>query len=280
MMAVVGGLIAALCWGLATLSSSRASPIIGGTSTLAWVSMLGLLVALPGLLVDQPPSPVPVETIGWLAATGLGYILGLLLLYIAMARGPVGIAAPIASTEGAVAAVIAVWSGEPASVALVIAFAVVIGGLLLTTISRGGPDQGRVDPPFLALSAGAALLLGIGLFAAGQVGTDAPISWLLSAGRVVGVILIALPLIVTRRLRFERSVLPWLLAAGVLEVVGYIGFGLGASQAVAVTAVIASQFAVVATIGAALLGERLERRRWIGIGVVAAGVATVAAIAA
>src|SRR5688500_3191539 len=104
MIAVVGGLIAALCWGLATLSSSRASPVIGGTSTLAWVSMLGLIVSLPGLLVDRLASPVPAETIGWLAATGLGYILGLLLLYVAMARGPVGIAAPIASTEGAVAA--------------------------------------------------------------------------------------------------------------------------------------------------------------------------------
>ena len=96
----------------------------------------------------------------------------------------------------------------------------------------------------------------------------------------MGVVLIAAPMILMRRLRFERSVLPWLVAAGVLEVLGYIGFALGASHSIAVTAVLASQFAVVATVGAALLGERLDRRRWIGIGVVAAGVASVAAIAA
>jgi drug/metabolite transporter (DMT)-like permease len=276
--AVVGGLIAALCWGLATVSSSRSSPVIGGMSTVAWVSIFGLVAALPALALDRPSGPVAIETLGWLAVTGIGYILGLLLLYVAMARGPVGIAAPIASTEGAVAAIIAVWAGEHASLPLTVALAVVVAGLLLTTVSRGLPTQGRVDAPFLVVAAGAALLLGLGLYAAGQVGSGAPISWLLTVGRVVGVLLIAVPLALTRRLRFERSLLGWLVAAGVLEVLGYVGFGLGARDSIAVAAVLASQFAVVATLGAAALGERLERRRWIGVGVVAMGVAVVAAV--
>jgi drug/metabolite transporter (DMT)-like permease len=278
--AVLGGLVAALCWGLATLSSSRSGPVIGGTSTLGWVSIIGLLVSLPALAFDRPAAPVPAEAILWLAVAGFGYILGLLLLYLAIARGPVGIAAPIASTEGAVAAVIAVWAGERASLALLMALGIVIAGLLLTTLARGGAEQGRIDAPFLALSAGAALLLGVGLFAAGQVGPAAPLSWLLATGRLVGIALVAVPLLVTRRLRYERSIVGWVLAAGLLEVAGYVGFGLGAREGVAVTAVLASQFAVVATLGAAILGEHLARRRWIGIMVVAVGVALVAALQA
>jgi drug/metabolite transporter (DMT)-like permease len=278
--AVVGGLVAALCWGLATLSSSRSSPVIGGMSTLAWVAVLGLAASVPALVIDRPSGPVPVEALGWLAMAGLGYVLGLLLLYVAMARGPVGIAAPVASTEGAVAAVIAVWAGEEASPALLVALAVVVGGLLLTTVSREPSARGAVAPDFVALSAGAALLLGVGLYAAAQVGDAAPISWLMAAGRVVGVVLIAVPLAVLRRLRFDRGVLGWLVAAGVLEVVGFIGFGIGAPAGVAITAVLASQLGVVATVGAALLGERLERRRWVGVGVVAFGVASVAVLQA
>jgi drug/metabolite transporter (DMT)-like permease len=278
--AVLGGLAAALCWGLATLSSSRSSPVIGGMSTLAWVAIIGLVASVPALLIDRPAAHVPTEALAWLALSGLGYVLGLLLLYVAMTRGPVGIAAPIASTEGAVAAVIAVWAGEEASPALLVALAVVVGGLLLTTVSREPSAPGAAVPDFLVLSAAAALFLGVGLYAAARVGDDAPISWLMAAGRVVGVVVIALPLAIGRRLRFDRAVLGWLVVAGVLEVVGFIGFGVGAPAGVAITAVLASQFAVVATVGAALLGERLERRRWMGVGVVALGVASVAVLQA
>jgi len=277
-IAVLGGLLAALCWGLATLASSRSSRVIGAPSTLAWVSLIGLAVALPGLVVDQPTAPVSTETLGWLLLAGLGYVLGLLLLYGAMARGPVGIAAPIASTEGAIAAVIAVLAGEPASAGLAVALGVVVAGLLLTTLSRQDGGLARAGSSFLPLCVGAALLLGLGLFGAGQVGEGAPLSWLVASGRVVGVVLVAVPLLAARRLRFDRSVLGWLLAAGVLEVAGYVAFGLGARDGVAVTAVLASQFAVVTTLGAVLMGERLERHRWAGIGIVAVGVAAVAVL--
>jgi drug/metabolite transporter (DMT)-like permease len=249
-------------------------------STLAWVAVLGLAASVPALVIDRPSGPVPVEAIAWLGVSGLAYVIGLLLLYVAMSRGPVGIAAPIASTEGAVAAVIAIGAGEDASLALLVALAIIVAGLLITTLSRDRSAAGASTPGFIGLSAGAALALGVGLFAAAQVGDAAPISWLMAAGRIVGVLLLAIPLAIGRRLRFERSVLGWLVAAGVLEVVGFVGFGIGAPAGVAVTAVLASQFAVVATVGAALLGERLEPRRWLGVGIVAIGVAAVALLQA
>jgi drug/metabolite transporter (DMT)-like permease len=58
-------------------------------------------------------------------------------------------------------------------------------------------------------------------------------------------------------------------------VAGYLTFALGARDAIAVTAVLASQFAVLAAIGAHVLGERLAPRQWAGVGVVAFGVAAV-----
>ena len=52
---------------------------------------------------------------GWLAVSGVGNVAGLALVYAAVRRGKVGVVAPITSTEGAVAAVIAIALGEEIS---------------------------------------------------------------------------------------------------------------------------------------------------------------------
>jgi len=51
-IAVLGGLGAAVAWATTMLTASRASPLIGSWSTLAWVMLTGLLVVGPVALVQ------------------------------------------------------------------------------------------------------------------------------------------------------------------------------------------------------------------------------------
>ena len=97
----------------------------------------------------------------------------------------------------------------------------------------------------------------------------------MAAGRIAGVALLTLPLALTRRLRFERAVLPFLVFAGVAEVAGVYLFAWGTTESIAVTAVLSSQFAVIAALIAHSLGERISPRQWVGVAAVTVGVVVI-----
>ena len=64
---------------------------------------------------------------------------------------------------------------------------------------------------------------------------------------------------------------------GLAEVLGFICFAVGARDSVAITAVLGSQFAVVASVAAYLfVRERLTRLQLAGVAVIVAGVAALA----
>src|SRR5262245_53344519 len=111
-MAIVGGLGAALAWALTLLCTSRATRMIGSGSVLAWVMLTGFCIVVPWAALVGIPDGLDRESTGWLLLAGLGNILGLLILYRALRIGKVGIVGPIVSTEGAVAAVLAVLAGQ------------------------------------------------------------------------------------------------------------------------------------------------------------------------
>src|SRR4051794_8208603 len=111
MVAILGGLGAALSWGIATLASSRSSRMIGPISVLGWVMAVGWLAAIGPALISKPV-PLGVPQIAALGVVGLSHNVGLLLAYHALSIGRVSIVAPIASTEGAGAALLSVVFGE------------------------------------------------------------------------------------------------------------------------------------------------------------------------
>ena len=51
MIAIIGGLATAVLWATTLIVSSRAARLIGAWSTLAWVMLVGLLVAVPLLVL-------------------------------------------------------------------------------------------------------------------------------------------------------------------------------------------------------------------------------------
>lgn len=273
MVSIVFGLLTAAFFASSSLLSSRSVKIIGSASSLAWAMLVGLIITTPFVFASGVPTNLGVS-LPWMAAAGLGNVVGILLAGFALRVGKVGVVAPILATEGAIAAVIAAVLGE--SIAPIVAFflMVIVGGIVLSAVAPDPEPLEHERPLYaVALSTVAAACFGVSLFAAGNLSDQLPIAWVLLPARLVGVILIFLPLLLTRRLRITRSTAPLVIAMGFTEVLGFICFAIGAQYQVAVTSVLASQFAPIAAVGAYLLfKERLGRLQIAGVVVLVLGV--------
>lgn len=261
MTAVFFGLATALAWGVTSLCSARASRIMGAAPTLAFVSRTDIL---------------------WAGLAGLGNVVGLLLLYLAVRRGKVGIAAPIVATEGAIVAIIALLAGETLDPLVGGLLALVVVGVVLATLDLSpGDDQYPVTRRFLTLVILGSVAFGVGLYSGGRVAGVVPGGWIVASARIIGVAIVTVPLLVSGRLRLARAALPWIVITAIAEVVGYWAYVLGARADLAVTAILASQFGAVTAVGAYLfLGERLSRLQRIGVAAVCLGVGSLAAVQA
>ena len=208
---------------------------------------------------------------------GAGNVLGLLFNYRALRVGMVSIVGSISSTEGAIAALIAVVAGETLAPGTGITLLVITGGVVLAALV---PSESHGDPRrAAALASCAAVCFGVGLYATARVSDALPLVWALVPARVVGVVAVTVPLALSRRLVLTRPALPLVVASGLCEVGGFAAFALGSRHGIAVTAVLASQFAAVAAVAAyVLFHERLTRLQLAGVVAIAAGVAALTAL--
>ena len=278
MIALLGGLGAALCWTVSALCATAASRSIGSASTLAWVMGLGLvLIALPTALL-APLSQLTPSAVALIALAGGTNVIGLRIEYVAFRRGKVGVISAIASTEGMIAAVIALAFGAHLAVRTAAVLLAVAGGVVLAAWHPDPSTESAGGVRSAVLAIPVALLFGVSLYAAGRAGSE--LSVLLGAGSSTpvwdrlhdGAVAPEQPLRLTRR------AFPLVAGAAAGEVVGIISYELGARHGLAVAAVLASQFAALVALGAFLLfGERLSRFQLAGLVVVAAGVGLLAA---
>jgi drug/metabolite transporter (DMT)-like permease len=277
-IAILGGLGAACSWGLSTVVASRSTRILGSQQALAYVMLLGLVA----LGIAAPLSGVPhgagVHPWAWAAVAGAGSAAGLSMMYRALRLGKVGVVAPIASTEGAIAASISIALGETLTLGIALALAVVAAGVVLVTL-RGRAADVHLRPSLYALCA--ACLFGVNLVASAHAGDVLGALWTILVARIVGVSLIAVPLVLRGTLRLPGRAW-WMVAfSATAEVLGYICYVTGAHHGVAIPAVLGSQFAAVATVGSvAIFGERLGPRQIAGAGVIIAGVSVLAVLRA
>ena len=274
MIALLGGVGAALAWGVGTFCSARSSRIIGAWSVVGWVMLFGLIANVAVIAVGPMPHSLGAADVSWMLVSGLGNAVGLLLEYTALRRGKVGIVTPVTSTEGAIAAVLAVVAGETLGVAPAVLLAVVALGIVLAGVAPDGPSLEERGPGAFWLAALAALSFGVGIFATGHLSASLPVGWAVLPPRLVGVVIVTIPLALSRRLTLTRSALPLVVTTGVLEVLGFVCYAFGARDSVAVAAVLGSQFAAVASVTAYLfLRERLTRLQLAGVVLILAGVA-------
>ncbi len=237
--------------------------------------LFGLVANLVVVAVGPGPGSLGATDIAWMLVSGLGNAVGLLLEYTALRRGKVGLVTPVTSTEGAIAAVLALAAGEALGGASAGLLAIVALGVVLAGVAPEEPtaDQQRTSGVFW-LAALAALSFGIGIFATGHLSASLPVGWAVLPPRLVGVVAVTLPLAMSRRLRLTRSALPLVVFTGIAEVLGFVCYAVGARHSVAIAAVLGSQFAAVASVAAFLfLRERLTRLQLAGVVLIVAGVA-------
>lgn len=277
MIAIAGGLGAAAAWAVAMLTASRATRMISAPSVLAWVVLVGLCIVLPWAALEGVPDGLDTESATWLLLAGAGNVLGLLCSYSALRIGKVALIAPIVSTEGAIAAVLAVLTGEHVAEGAGVALVAIAIGIALAavpgeekSVSTAAGASWRV--PTLAIAAATAF--GVSIYATGRASAELPIAWAVLPPRVIGVLVVFLPLALTAKLRLTRRAVPVVVVSGIAEVVGFASYAVGSRDSVAVAAVLASQFAAIAGVAAyVLFRERLGRLQLAGVVTIVAGVA-------
>ena len=273
MLSVVLGLLTASFFASTSLITSRSVKIIGSASSLAWTMVVGLLITTPFVIASGVPANLG-SSAPWMVMAGLGNVLGILLAGFALRVGKVGVVAPILATGGAISALISALLGE--SIAPLVAFVllVIVAGVVLSAVAPDPAPLANERPVYaVVISSLAALCIGAGLFATGNLSDELPLSWVLLPARLVGVLVIFLPLLLTRRLRITRSTAPMVIAMGFTEVLGFVCFAIGAQYQLAVMSVFSSQFAPIAAIAAYFLfKEKLGRLQIVGVAVIVVGV--------
>jgi drug/metabolite transporter (DMT)-like permease len=283
MIAILGGLGAAAAWALSTLCSSRSARIIDPFSVVGWVMLVGLLIAGPLAAAQGIPARLDGAPGLWLALSAVGNVAGLMIAYAALRIGQVSLVAPVVSTEGAIAAAIAIVAGESLAPGIVVTLAVIALGICLSArpsaVSVGAERQ--LHRRAVGLAVLAACSFGLALFATAKAGDALPAAWVVVSARLIGTVVLAGPLAVMGRLRLSRRAVPLMIVSGLCEVLGFFSFTIGARHGIAVTAVLASQFAAFAAIASYwLFGERLSRVQASGIVTVIAGVAVLSLLRA
>jgi drug/metabolite transporter (DMT)-like permease len=302
-LAILGGLGAALCWATSSMASARSARMIGSWATLGWVMLIGALIAVPATIVAGGGANLTPTALQLLGISAAGNIVGLLLAYTAFQGGKVAVIAPILSTEGAMGAVISIVFGEQVGIVAAAILTVIAIGIVLA--SAGSPDDvaaaepgglavprkskpaaaragpGHPDTRSTLLALGGVVFFGINLYASARIGATLPLVWSILPARLAGLVFVAVPLLATGRLRLTREAVPFVIVVALAEVIGTAVYAFGARDGIAVAAVTSSQFgAIAAVVSVVAFGERLRRIQVAGVVVIAVGVAILAALQA
>ena len=278
MIPVLAGLTAAVMWGLSTVVASRSTKAIGSQGALAWVMLIGFFMTLALTPLSGVPHDISGSAWAWAIAAGFGSAFGLSMMYQALRIGKVGVVAPIASTEGALAAMLSIALGERLTLGVAVCLGVIALGIFVVTL-RGSATDIHLRPSLYAMAA--ACSFGVGLVGSSRAGTELGALWTILVARVIGLSVVALPLIVTRRLPRPGRVWWMVTFSAIAELVGFAAFIGGSQNGVAIPAVLASQFAAVAAATSYLVfGERLGVRQRAGAAVIFAGVAVLSLLRA
>jgi drug/metabolite transporter (DMT)-like permease len=277
MIAVLGGLGAAVAFTVSALCASSASRSIGPAGTLGGVMAFGMaLIALPTILFADARQLTD-HAIVLLVISGLANVIGLGLEYAALRRGKVGVVVPICSTEGAVAAVIAVIAGLSLAVHTAFLLVMITIGVVLAAAHPDPSDRDASGVRSAFLAVPAAAVFGVGLYCTGRVGLEVSVLWVVVAARLFGTALI-LPIGAPKLAHAPSRVLALIAVAGVAEVLGFVSYTLGARHGLAVAAVLSTQFAALSSVGAYFVfHERLNRMQLAGLVIVIIGITLLAA---
>lgn len=274
MTAVVLALGAALSWGVADF--------LGGVEarrrallTVLVVSQAAGLVLMLAVLAGHAAAPPP----AWaLAAAVIGGVLGagsIAAFYAALARGSMGVVAPITATNAMIPLAVGMALGERPQLPQLLGLMAASIGVVLAAREPGGGSGEHRRSVLLALVA--ALLLGLTLVAYHR-GAQADLVWTVAVGRLTSFgVLLGAAVAARADLRAGRGAVGVLAVVGVLDVGANLLFAAAATLGyLSVAGVLASLYPVVTVaLARARLRERVSAPQQAGVALALSGVALI-----
>ena len=284
MSSVLFGLLTAVCWGCADFMARFTGRAVGPD-----VALSGMLVAsavLLTLLVLATSAPLLESFANWylILATGVGVMAATLLLYAGLARGPIGMVAPIVGAYPAFNILIGFAAGIVPNGPQWIAILTVMAGVAV--VARFAPEPGedegdlRVTLIIALLSALAfALAISAGQAAArvhGELAVTAAARWVSVVAAFGYLVIRGRPVVVPAGWRWP------VVAQGTLDGLAYLAlFAAAHGPGSVIAAVVASSFAAVTVVLARfVLKEPMSLAQWAGIAMIVIGVGALSALRA
>ncbi len=275
MESVAWGFSTAVLWAVTTLLLSSSSRAVPARSFAFWILFAqAIAVLIPGVVIGAT-SHWSLAAVALIAFAALLEATGMVAYRYALSQAPVGVVAGLVAIQGAVVAVLSILNGEPLSLLLAVGLGLATAGGLVV----GVPREARWMSRSSSLAVLAAALFGVGLWLTTESGLEPLVTVALFNLMSAGLVLAAPGGDPGPRLTIPpRRELTKLLVAGAAGSAGLVTFIVGAhSNSVAVTAVIATQFSVVAAVGGYFLfHERLRARQIVGLVILTLGVSIVA----
>ena len=289
-MGILLGLATALCWGSADLLARFATRSIGTFRTMLYMQLTGLVLMTAamhwlggwGHLADGSG----LRPWMWGILVGVLNASSTLALYRSFEIGKMSVVAPISAGYPALTMVLSAMTGERLTVPRFAGVALIIVGVIV--VARGEEVPGDANPleqetraEKTHLGVGWALMSGAGFgFMFWLLGIrvvpllgSAPSVWLI---RLTSVVTTALAILLVRRPMAlpGKGAKRWILGVGILDTSAYVlnNFGMQHEQ-VSVVSVLASLYgAVTVGLAATILGEKISRAQWMGVGAIFAGI--------
>jgi len=261
-------LLSSMAWGVADVAGGVATRRVGSPRTLALSYPAGAL-AITFFALTIVPGVID-SSVLWISIyTAIAGTLAMVLLYGALAIGPMGVVSPLTAVGGA-AVPVAVGIARGESVTVLIVIGMVLAVIAVVLVSRESGPHARVTLKGLLLSGGAGLFIGLYLVGLGTAPDDSGI-WVAALSRwwsSIAMVTVAL-IVILRRRSTSRARYPWLLAvsAGVLDASANALFNLAAQGGeLLVVAVIGSLYpAATIVLAHFVLHERISRIQWSGV---------------
>jgi drug/metabolite transporter (DMT)-like permease len=236
----------------------------------------GALVMLAaGLLL--PGSPAAAD-FAWALLAGAGSATGSIFLFRGLARGRMGLVAPISAVGAAVLPVlVGVVLGERPGWLVWVGVLAALPGIWLVS-RETTPDRPASARGALVDGAIAGVGFGVLFIALAQISADAGLLPLAANQLIGGILTVVAAASLGQPWRPGRGVLGWGSASGVLGAAGTLAFMVATgATSLGIAGVLASLYpAVTVLLAAGVLGERIGARQRTGIGICTLAVATLA----
>ena len=284
-MALMLALGAGLTFGVADFTGGLAAKRASATAVTFVSQAIGLVVLLP--LMGVLPGVPSIDAFVSGGVAGIAGALGVVAYLRALALGPMGVVAPLASVVGVMVPVaVGVVAGERPSV--LAALGIAVGLVAITVVAGGGrpsgehrgaapvagqrPVRARLSElvggqrrgPLLALAGGAAFGVFFVLLDLTPPGSGL---WPLVGARIASLALMGGAVAVAGRTLPARDALPMVAASGALDMLANILFLLATRAGLlTISALLASLYPVVVVVLARqLLSERLRRPQVVAV---------------